>query len=328
MSQALYAVWPDQARRSWGWAALLVVLVSYIASTLPLVLVDRVTMPGGVGPDAAGAEAATSDLSFWVLMPAILAHFALWAFLISLWRRFFERRGGASVGLTGGFGGLLRYGAGLVLGLGVFGFITVIATALIGVGPSESAPELSGVARLTSAPTLAVFAFILLVFLVQGGSEELIFRGWLMSTLSARWGVRAAVIISSLFFLLFHVHVFVSGAVFGIAALAGIGLLGLMFALLSLVTRSVVEAIAAHGAFNAAAVLLPSAALMAQDPTLTATAAVEQVFASATGLAGEEGVSIGPELMAQSLGGALACAGLAVLAARRKASAPWKANST
>lgn len=326
MSQALYAPWPKNARRSWGWAAMGVVLVSYFISAAPFVILGAIAAvieaANGAPPDQ--GEALVAGLSIWVLLPALLIQFALWAGLIGLWAFAFERRGGASLGLTGGTSALLRYGAGFLAGLVLFGFIVLLGGLLMSGAEAEPAAGLGGAERLANLSVLAAFAFIVGVFLVQGGAEEIIFRGWLMSTLAARWGVRAAVIVSSLFFMLFHAHVFISGLVFGLAALAGIGALGLVFALLSLVTRSVIEAVAAHGAFNAAAVVIPAAALITQNPELSVGDAVGQVFAMATGTAGADALAVGPQLLAQSLGGAIVCAGLVLVLIRRKAAPAWK----
>ena len=324
MTQALYAPWPKNARRSWGWAAIGVVVVSYFISAAPFAILAAVAAVIEAAQGAAPDQAVIGGLSIWVLLPALLVQFALWAGLVWLWSWAFERRGAASLGLTGGTSGLVRYGAGLVAGIALFGFIILLAGVLMSGADTEPATGLSAADRLTSVSVLGAFAFIVGVFLVQGGAEEIIFRGWLMSTLAARWGVTAAIIVSSLFFMLFHAHVFISGLVFGLAALAGIGALGLVFALLSLVTRSVIEAVAAHGAFNAAAVVIPTAALIAQDPDLSVGDAVAEVFAIATGTAGADALAVGPQLLAQSLGGAIVCAGLVLVLFRRKAAPAWK----
>ena len=326
MSQALYAQWPDDSRRSWGWAAIVVVLVTYVISAAPLVIVGvvvgAIAAVGGASPEQ--GELTVASLDMQILAPTLMAQFALWAGLVWLWAFAFERRGWASLGFAGGFGGCLRYGAGLVVGVALFGLIVLLAGMFLAGDPLEGAAVASSPERLASPAVLAMLAFVVCVFLVQGGAEEIVFRGWLMSTLASRWGVRAAVIASSAVFMVFHAHVFISGVVFGFAALAGIGMLGLVFALLSLATRSVVEAIAAHGVFNAAAVVIPTAALLVQDSEMSVIAALDQVFAIATGTAGADSLSVGPQLLAQSLGGAIICTALVLVVVRRKPARPWK----
>ena len=38
MTQALYAPWPDTARRTWGWGALGLMIAGYLASSVPVVV--------------------------------------------------------------------------------------------------------------------------------------------------------------------------------------------------------------------------------------------------------------------------------------------------
>jgi membrane protease YdiL (CAAX protease family) len=326
MSQALYTPWPATARRTWGWGALGVVLLTYVLSIIPVTIVGAVygflQVLGGADPD--GLQVAMMSDALGFLLPTILTQFFFWGLLIWLWARLFERRRGPSFGLRLSGWAVLRYGVGLILGVALLFAIGAMALVLgaSGEGPDPFASD--ALSRLNDPMLLASFGFVIVVFLVQGGSEEVIFRGWLMSTLAARWGVRAAVIVSSLFFMVFHAHVFISGLVFGIIALTGLGLVGLVFALLSLLTRSIVEAIAAHGAFNAAAITLPTLVMLLEDPALDVSAALAQVFATATGTAGPAATTVGPEMLAQGLTAGIISAALAVLLVRRRTSPPYK----
>jgi membrane protease YdiL (CAAX protease family) len=326
MSQALYTPWPATARRTWGWGALGVVLLTYILSIIPVMVLGAiygfVQVVGGADPEGVQAALMADTLGF--LLPSILIQFFFWGLFIWLWARLFERRRGPSFGLRLSGWAVLRYGVGLVLGVALLAAIGAMALVLgaSGEGPDPFTGE--AVVRLSDATLLASFAFVIVVFLVQGGSEEVIFRGWLMSTLAARWGVHVAVIVSSLFFMVFHAHVFISGLVFGIIALTGLGLVGLVFALLSLFTRSIVEAIAAHGAFNAAAITLPTLVMLLDNPDLDMSAALAQVFATATGTAGPAATTVGPEMLAQGLTAGIISAALALLLVRRRTSPPHK----
>jgi membrane protease YdiL (CAAX protease family) len=336
MSMALYASWPARARRTWGLAALAIVVGGYLISALPLVIGLAVfaAFQQARGADPLAVEAAMQASTLTVLMPLLLSQFLVWMAITLGWAWVFERRGMASLGLALTPAALVRYLAGLGLGVGL---LLAIASMVMVLGGLENAPgalsEGAGATPDSLAAALArpgvvtALGFAALVFLVQGGAEEVVFRGWFMSTLAARWGVRAAVIVSSLAFMLFHVHVFISGIVFGLAALAGIGLMGMVFALLALFTRSVWEAVAAHGAFNAAAVTAPTLALLAGDRDLDVSAAFAQVFNSATGMAGADAVTLGPETFAQALAAGAIAAVLAVLVARAgRARRAWKAE--
>ena len=337
MSAALYAPWPATARRTWAFAAIAMTVGGYLLSSLPLVLgvgAFAAVQQVQAGADPLAVEAALQAATLSVLMPLLAAQFIMWTVMTLMWTAMFERRGLASLGLSLTPGAAGRYLAGLALGLILLIVIAGLAASLGDIENTTGALDLgadasaSGLAAALSRPgVVAGLVFAACVFLVQGGAEEVVFRGWLMSTLAARWGVRAAVLVSSAAFMVFHVHVFVSGLWFGIAALAGIGMMGLVFALLSVLTRSVWEAVAAHGAFNAAAVTGPTLGLLASDPELDVSAAFARVFESATGMAGPDSAQLGPETFAQALGAGAIAALLAVVIARAgRARRSWRAE--
>ena len=325
MNTALYPAWPAGARRTWALAALALPVAGYLISAFPLVIgIGAFTafQQARTGADPLAVEAAVRNATLTLVMPLLLAQFSVWTILTLVWARRFERRGLDTLGLRISPALPGRYLLGMGFGLVLLIAIGVIA-GVLGDGGAASVtdgtrPQAGALTEILSRPgVLAGLGLAIVVFLIQGGSEEVVFRGWLMSTLAARWGVRAAVIVSSAAFMLFHVHVFVSGLWFGVAALAGIGLMGLVFALLSLLTRSVWEAVAAHGAFNAAAVTGPTLAVLAADPQLDVSTAFAQVFEQATGMAGPDAVALGPETFAQAAGAGVAAAILAVLVGRR-----------
>lgn len=321
MSRALYAAWPDGARRTWGWAALLLTFAGFAVSGVVIVAGSAIYAGllafNGVEPLQIQQRMTDDTLTF--LLPLTLVQFIAWGGLTLIWVKAFERRPLATIGL--GSGAAPRYLLGIVLGVVLVLFIGAAALGLtLGLGGAPEPGEIPALSAESGFPPAGAMIAVLLgcsVFLVQGAAEELVFRGWLMSTLAARWGVAAAVIVSSLVFMMFHAHVFVSGVGFGLVALLGLGLTGLAFALLCVLTRSIWEAVAAHGAFNAAAVGAPTLALLVEDPALSAKAAFAQVFARATGMAGPDSTSVGPETFAQALAAGVISAGLAVLIARR-----------
>lgn len=323
-----YGAWPPGARRTWGAAAVGLTVLGYMLSSFPLVIgigIYTAVLQARDGADPLAVQAALQNATLPLVMPLLLAQFTLWMGGTWLWMRMFERRGLASAGLELKFTSAPRYLGGLLIGVALLTFIAVTAGLLGGLEDAPGALDMGagatpqGVLQALSRPEVVIaISFAAFVFLVQGGAEEVVFRGWLISTLSARWGVRAAVIVSSAAFMMFHIHVFVSGLWFGIAALAGIGMMGLVFALLAVLTRSVWEAVAAHGAFNAAAVAAPTLGVIAADPELDINAAFAQVFNSATGMAGPDAVSLGPETFAQSIGAGVVSAGLAIMIARSR----------
>ncbi|MEQ8434908.1 MAG: CPBP family intramembrane glutamic endopeptidase [Oceanicaulis sp.] len=317
MKRALYGAWPTGARRTWGWAALALTFAGFAVSGV--VIVAGSAIYAGVlafgGVDAAEIQRRMTDDTLTFMLPLVLVQFLVWGGLTVLWVKVFERRPLATIGLVPG--AAPRYLLGLVLGVVL---VIAIGAAALALGARGEAIDAVGAGAVPGIPPAGAVLAVLLgcsVFLVQGAAEEIVFRGWLMSALAARWGVAAAVIVSSAVFMVFHAHVFVSGFVFGLVALLGLGLTGLAFALLCVLTRSVWEAVAAHGAFNAAAVGAPTLALLFEDPSLSAKAAFAEVFARATGMAGPGSTIVGPETFGQALAAGVISAVLAVLIARR-----------
>lgn len=323
--RALYAPWPEGARRTWGWGALGLIVFSYGLSSAPVmvgtILFVALDMAGANG-DALGAQQALSENTLTVLLPLLLAQFVLWGVLALVWAKLFERRDLASMGMAP-VGALRRYLVGLPLGVGLVLLIGLAALALSGLlGEAGAVPETPAgydMSRAVTTAALGGYALLIGVFLVQGGVEEVVFRGWLMSTLVARWGHGPGVVAASFAFAALHAHVFVSGLVYGAVALTGIGLTGLVFALMAVWRRHIAEAAAAHGAFNATAVIAPTMMLLATDPDHDIHSAVAQVFTGATGMAGADAVSVGPQTLAQLLAmGGVSLILLAVIAMRRR----------
>ncbi len=325
MGQAIFKQWPKDSRRTWGWAAVPVVVLAYVLSAAPVFIaaigLSVLELAGGASEiEAQGV--VTAFLSDW-LLATVVVQFFLWAVLIWLWARVFEKRKSPTFGLNLSPLMVLRYLIGLPLGLVLVVAIGQVAVWL-GAPLAETGEGLAGLERLADPMILLSLAGVACVFLIQGGAEEIVFRGWLMSTLAARWGVRAGVIASSLVFMVFHAHVFISGLMFGVIALAGLGAMGLVFALLSLVTRSIVEAVAAHGAFNAAALIVPVAIALAENPERSFSDVFGDIFTAATGTAGVASTTVGPEMFAQGLAAGGIAAILAVILLARRRSPAWR----
>jgi len=55
-----------------------------------------------------------------------------------------------------------------------------------------------------SVSSLASIALLLMGFVVQSGTEELLFRGWMLSAVAAKFGTPAGIVVSSLVFTFLH----------------------------------------------------------------------------------------------------------------------------
>jgi hypothetical protein len=128
---------------------------------------------------------------------------------------------------------LAGFGAAIgLLGLAAAVFYAWLAGALV---PAASPAPNAGLLALGSA-----------VMLLQAGSEEVYFRGWLQPVLAERWGDSAAVGVTALLFALLHL---IAGAEGGIA-FVNLLLGGLLFGWLAVRTRGIAAPVLAHFAWN------------------------------------------------------------------------------
>lgn len=131
------------------------------------------------------------------------------------------------------------------LGLALFFIaVMVVVNILYGVPASLLIPALFGFLRYGAASTLTVFAFQLLVAV----TEELFFRGWLLSVLQIKLHSALSVIITALLFGL--VHLITTGLVSFIFSTV----LGLVFAFVTVKFKScsVYSLMLAHLLYNLA----------------------------------------------------------------------------
>ncbi|WP_395373343.1 lysostaphin resistance A-like protein [Marinicella sp. W31] len=175
----------------------------------------------------------------------IIGSFAMVSVLIVLWVRYYEKQTLASVGLRFNAKTLSQYLSGLLLGL-LFG--TVIVYSIIFLGGYALEQEID-VTLSDWTPVLV----LLLAFMVQAGTEELLFRGWLMNHLHSQYGVWVAVIGNSLLFTLFHIGsidfetaTWTSAAIFLVMCL----LLSIFLSFHAIKTASIWGACAFHASWN------------------------------------------------------------------------------
>lgn len=117
--------------------------------------------------------------------------------LCLLWVWFFERRGVAQIGFSGS--GAMPFLRGLFWGLAALTSVVAIIAVLGGYSI-----EAAGRWAVPSTAVLLPFAAYGLAFIVQGSTEELLIRGWLMQLVASRHGVTAGIVFSTIVFSLLH----------------------------------------------------------------------------------------------------------------------------
>lgn len=152
--------------------------------------------------------------------------------------RFIEKNKLTTLGIPSSFKtGIKDYLKGMLLGITMFGSVYLLLLV-------------SGVAKITSvgipSGMLALFFLDILMWLPQGASEELMFRGYMMPRLSPRFGKAFAVFFSSLLFGLFHA----ANKGFTLLALLNLVLIAVAYALICLYKENIMMTCAAHSVWN------------------------------------------------------------------------------
>ncbi len=176
------------------------------------------------------------------LLYMLIVLFGLGAILSLLWVRFVENRPLASMGIRGE-AALTRFVRGLGVGL-AFNAIAVLAIfALGGYNVVAIMPAFS------SSATLIMIALLLVGFIVQGSTEEILMRGWVMSAMAARFGLVIAVVVNSTVFAALHLGNEGLGHINWIA-MANIVLVGLFLSFYALREGSLLGVCGFHAAWN------------------------------------------------------------------------------
>ncbi|PHS27999.1 MAG: CPBP family intramembrane metalloprotease domain-containing protein [Robiginitomaculum sp.] len=176
------------------------------------------------------------------LLYFLIAGFGGAAILMMLWVRFVENRPLASMGFRKDQA-LGRFFRGLILGLTFCAIVVVVIFALGGYTIAAMAPAFN-------APgALAIIALLLVGFIVQGSTEEIMMRGWVLSAMAARFGLVIAILVNSLIFAALHLGNEGIGNVNWIA-MANIVLVGIFLSLYAVREGSLLGVCGWHGAWN------------------------------------------------------------------------------
>lgn len=187
----LYAPRAANHRRTWTWA---VIVMGFVIMTVAQIIVFIPTIIDV--SRQVQAHPGVKPVAHVTLQQMAIADGVMTA-LILLWVWLVEKRAPATIGFNGK--PLVRFVRGWLIGAG---FLATVVCSLWGLGVYTV--EGPGVWQ---APTLALILPILgwvLLYIVQGSSEEVWMRGWLMQIVTSRHGVVWGVIINSVIFGALH----------------------------------------------------------------------------------------------------------------------------
>ncbi len=176
------------------------------------------------------------------LLYVLVAMFGFGAVLSLLWVRFVENRPLASIGLRKE-AALKRFARGLALGLG---FCAVVVLTIFMLG-GYNIVALAPVLKTPSALIMIMLIFV--GFIIQGSTEEILMRGWVMSAMAARFGLVIAIVVNSTVFAALHLGNEGIGNVNWIA-MANIVLLGVFLSVYAVREGSLLGVCGWHGAWN------------------------------------------------------------------------------
>jgi membrane protease YdiL (CAAX protease family) len=222
-------------RRTWVWAVPFLVFVLFIVGQLVVLLTAK----------NLGLITRETVETYPTVLYLVIGSFSMAALLFALWIRLFERRSFAGAGLVVKSNAGRSYAGGYGLGL-LMGGAVVLAVWLLGGYGLETESHLS-------PGDLAPILIMMFAFALQSGTEEFVFRGWMLSRIAERHGIWAGIIANSLLFTLMHIEVGESGPVSVAARVIFIlttFLFSVFLSLLVIREKSIWGAAAWHAAWN------------------------------------------------------------------------------
>jgi membrane protease YdiL (CAAX protease family) len=275
---SIFAAPGDQARSTPVWAAFILLWVFWlVANIVALPAIMLVMAPALL----AGQGVAPSQMGLTIILTLYLM-FSAFAACVLIWIKVYERRSLASAGLIRR-GSVGRYFGGLFWGLIFALALVLLAVMTVGLVPEEEASGPFSWAVFSRPETLLVFAALIFGLFVQSAAEEIICRGWVMSSLAMRHGRTAGLVLSALFFGSLHVHfLFTGNLLAGLVAMAAVTLMGLMLGLYALNQRSLAGAAGMHGAFNATVFAVTLAAILGTGETTDPLAGLNTAYELST----------------------------------------------
>jgi hypothetical protein len=133
-----------------------------------------------------------------------------------------------------------KYLAGIFIGIGLMSTVVLILFMLGNVVVEPKPLQPVGMAALVNIP------IIFIAWMIQGSTEEVITRGWLMNVLGAKYNIKVGLVGSALLFGVLHLM----NPSINYIALLNIVLVGIFFGLCVIYTNSLWLVCGIHGAWN------------------------------------------------------------------------------
>jgi membrane protease YdiL (CAAX protease family) len=261
------------------WHPIVIIIGSFLAfylwALVPSVVLASMDAAAGktdlMAPDALLVQYGLAALG--ISFALILLHFLFWT-------RVVERRPLTSIGMFRG-GSLGQYLNGIAYGA-LFALIVSLAAFVAALHFGFSMPAMFAGTQGVLRPDVLLFAAMIVpVVLVQGGTEEVVFRGWMLSALSARTSMTLAVLLSSVAFGIFHVDRFVMDPVFAAIFISATIVLGAFLGVWAVQSGSIAGPAGFHGAYNA---LLFVTGYLARAANAKPGSTTSQIWADMMGL--------------------------------------------
>ena len=187
-SRAIYSSDPPRGWLPWGILAPFLGLAFVVVSVGSLqVLLQHAHL----------LDARENPIGLWGFVTFLLLPFGALGMVVLAWVRFVERRSFATIGLVAD-----RRGWTFVRGH--FTGVAMASSVIVGIWVTSSF-EVGAFGKAFLSPgAIAGIALLMVCFAIQASVEELLFRGWMLSVISARMGVVVAIAISSAVFTILH----------------------------------------------------------------------------------------------------------------------------
>lgn len=174
-----------------------------------------------------------------IILMVSLVLFAFSSLLVFFRVKVIEKRKISSIGFAKD-GWLKKYLVGFLIGIVMMGIIVLI---LYGFGYITIDKNPIQPVGLSSLPVILIF---LVGWIIQGGTEEVLTRGWLMNVLGARYNIVLGLIVSSLLFSFMHLL----NPNVNYIAVINIALVGLFYGLCVIKTNDLWAVCGMHSAWN------------------------------------------------------------------------------